>query len=341
MGVAPQTEPLVSVVTPVYNGDKFLAECIESILGQTYSNWEYVIVNNGSKDHTLAIAQRYAQQDSRIRIHDNAAFLDLMPNWNHAMRQISPESTYCKVVHADDWLFPDCLARMVEVAEAHPAVGLVGAYCLYGKTVGLDGLAYPSTVVSGWEIGRAFMFHIAKLGGLWMFGSPSATMIRSDLVRQRETFYNEANLHADSEAACEILQHADLGFVHQVLTYTRDHGERQSTFAVKYHTDMLYELMMLNKYGPVFLSEQEYQLCLKKALPHYYQNLARSVFQFHDKKFWRYHTKLLREMGHPFSQARFVKGMGAELSDMLLNPKQTVQRIVRKFHREFRYEIQK
>lgn len=157
MGVAPKTEPLVSVVTPVYNGDKFLAECIESILGQTYSNWEYVIVNNCSKDHTLAIAQRYAQQDSRIRIHDNTAFLDLMPNWNHAMRQIAPESSYCKVVHADDWLFPDCLARMVDVAEAHPAVGLVGAYCLYGKEVGLDGLAYPSTVVSGWEIGRAFI----------------------------------------------------------------------------------------------------------------------------------------------------------------------------------------
>ena len=46
-------EPLVSVVTPVYNGDKYLADCVESVLKQTYQNWEYVIVNNCSTDRTL------------------------------------------------------------------------------------------------------------------------------------------------------------------------------------------------------------------------------------------------------------------------------------------------
>ncbi len=336
-----QTEPLVSVVTPVYNGEKYIAECIESVVAQTYSNWEYVIVNNRSTDHTLAIAQRYAQQDERIRVHDNEQFLDLMPNWNHAMRQISPESKYCKVVHADDWLFPDCLARMVDVAEANPSVGIVGAYCLYGKRVNLDGLAYPSTVVSGWEIGRAFMFHIAKLGGLWMFGSPSATLLRSDLVRRRERFYNEGNFQADCEACCEVLQETDLGFVHQVLTYTRDHHERQSTFAVRYLTTMIDELMMLTKFGPIFLSESEYRLCIRKALNYYYQTMARCVFRGKDKNFWIYHCNILKEIGRPFSVARFVKGMASELCDIALNPKRTAERIVRKFHREFRYDIQK
>lgn len=339
--MASQTEPLVSVVTPVYNGEKFIAECIESVVAQTYSNWEYTIVNNRSTDHTLTIAQRYAQQDSRIRVHDNEQFLELMPNWNHAMRQISPESKYCKVVHADDWLFPECLARMVNVAEEHASVGVVGAYGLYGKRVQLDGLAYPSTVVSGWEIGRAFMFHIAKLGGLWMFGSPTATLIRSDFVRQRESFYNEANFQADCEVCCEILQEANLGFVHQVLTYTREHEARQSTFAVKYHTTMIDELMMLTKFGPIFLSEQEYLLCVKKALDYYYQMLARCILQGKGKNFWIHHFKLLNAMGRPFSIPRFVKGIVTELSDMILNPKRTTQRIAHKFHREFRYEIQK
>ncbi|MCB0227477.1 MAG: glycosyltransferase, partial [Anaerolineae bacterium] len=53
-------QPLVSVVTPVYNTDKYLADCIESVLAQSYDNWEYVIINNCSTDRSLEIAQRYA-----------------------------------------------------------------------------------------------------------------------------------------------------------------------------------------------------------------------------------------------------------------------------------------
>ena len=51
-------EPLVSVVTPVYNGEPYIAECIESILAQTYSNWEYIIVDNRSTDATQLIAEK-------------------------------------------------------------------------------------------------------------------------------------------------------------------------------------------------------------------------------------------------------------------------------------------
>ena len=56
-------EPLVTVLTPVYNGEDFLAQCIESILAQDYRNFEYIIVNNCSKDRTLEIAQSYAEKD--------------------------------------------------------------------------------------------------------------------------------------------------------------------------------------------------------------------------------------------------------------------------------------
>ncbi|NIV53907.1 MAG: glycosyltransferase, partial [Gammaproteobacteria bacterium] len=64
-------EPFVSVVTPVYNGAKFLPECIESVLAQSYTNWEYIVVNNKSTDDTLAIAEDYARRDPRVRVHDN------------------------------------------------------------------------------------------------------------------------------------------------------------------------------------------------------------------------------------------------------------------------------
>ncbi|HWG97207.1 MAG TPA: glycosyltransferase, partial [Nitrospira sp.] len=57
-------DPLVSIVTPVYNGEKYLAECIESILAQTFPRWDYTIVNNCSTDRSLEIAECYAQKDS-------------------------------------------------------------------------------------------------------------------------------------------------------------------------------------------------------------------------------------------------------------------------------------
>src|SRR5687768_18358729 len=94
----PHEQPLVSVLTPVYNGERYLVECIESVLAQTYQNWEYCIVNNRSTDRTLAIAQKYASQDNRIRIHNNETFVECDANGNIAFRQISSESKYCKVV---------------------------------------------------------------------------------------------------------------------------------------------------------------------------------------------------------------------------------------------------
>src|SRR5262245_33791133 len=125
--------PLVSVVTPVYNAAEYLQECIESVRAQTYQNWDYTIVDNCSTDGSAAIARRYAAMDSRIRVCRNAHFLPAIPNHNAALREISTASKYCKVVFGDDWLFPECLQRMVVVAEAHPSVGIVGAYCLEGE----------------------------------------------------------------------------------------------------------------------------------------------------------------------------------------------------------------
>src|SRR5437764_11981376 len=111
------SQPFVSIVTPVYNEARYLSECIESVLAQTYQNWDYTIVNNCSTDESLEIASQYAVKDRRIRVHRNQQFLPPIANYNIALQQISPESKYCKVVLEDDWIFPDCLETMVAVAE--------------------------------------------------------------------------------------------------------------------------------------------------------------------------------------------------------------------------------
>src|SRR5215470_1561022 len=110
-------QPLVAVLTPMYNGERVLAECIRSVLAQTYSNFEYTIVNNCSTDRTLEIAESFAKQDARIRIHDNSEFLSVVDNHNNGFSLIPDRAKYCKVVGADDRLFPSCIAEMVKVAE--------------------------------------------------------------------------------------------------------------------------------------------------------------------------------------------------------------------------------
>jgi glycosyltransferase involved in cell wall biosynthesis len=323
MSIDPQ--PVVSVVTPVYNGAKYLAECIESILAQTYSNWEYVIVNNCSTDRSLEIAQTYAKKEPRIRIQNNQEFVGKEANENIAFRQISPESKYCKMVHADDWLFPECIRQMVELAEAHPSVGLVGAYGLNDTRISWDGLPYPSTVVSGREICRQTL-----LRRLYVFGTPTSTLIRSDLIRKRKALYNEAHIHGDKEGCFDLLQDSDFGFVHQVLTYTRRHNEAATSFSEQFNTYLFGNLIILLKYGPIYLNDAEYNSCLKEHIKDYYAFLAESIIYRRERQFLDYHKNSLRDIGYPFSWAKLSEALLLEVIDILFNPKKSLERVARK-----------
>src|SRR5262249_14183861 len=152
----------------------------------------------------------------RIKVIDNQKFLRAIPNHNLTLRQISPSSKYCKMVFADDWIAPDCIEQMVALAEQHPSVGIVGSYGLRGTDVVWTGLPYPSTVVSGRQICRARF-----LDGLYVFGTATSLLYRADLVRARDPFFTETNLHADAETCHALLRTCDFGFVHQLLTFTR------------------------------------------------------------------------------------------------------------------------
>ncbi|HKL95826.1 MAG TPA: glycosyltransferase family 2 protein, partial [Paludibacteraceae bacterium] len=61
-------EELVSIITPIYNGEQFVAQTIESVLAQTYPHWEMIVINDGSKDNSEAIVKKYAEKDPRIKL---------------------------------------------------------------------------------------------------------------------------------------------------------------------------------------------------------------------------------------------------------------------------------
>jgi len=323
-------QPLVSVVTPVFNGAAHLRECLDSVLAQTYPNWDYTIVNNCSTDGTLEIAREYAARDSRIRIHNNDRFLRIIANYNNGFRQISPDSKYCKVVAADDWLFPECLERMVGLAEEHPDVAIVGAYGygFDGTHVVWDGLPYSSRVVPGRDACRAYL-----LGGPYVFGTPTSLLFRSDIVRSRHAFYNEDNLHADTEACVEFLADRNFGFVHQVLTYSRVQDESATALSRRFNTYYPGSLYVLKKYGSSYLDREEFSRVFRERMRNYYRYLARQVYKERGREFWDYHQEKLAQLGHPLSRFRLAAYALPPLLGALRRPGRTFDTILARLRR--------
>ena len=116
-------QPLVSVVMVVRNVDRFLAEAVESILAQTFTDFEFVILDFGSTDRSKAIASSYAARDNRIRLHE-------VPNCGLAEARNAAcflaEGQYIAIQDADDMSVPDRLLRQVEFMEKHQDFGLLG-----------------------------------------------------------------------------------------------------------------------------------------------------------------------------------------------------------------------
>ena len=289
-------QPFVSIVTPVHNGASYLAECIESVLSQTYENWEYVIVDNRSNDESAAIAAAYAQRDSRIRLAHTEQLLEIPNSWNYALSQISPQSQYCKIIHADDWIFPECIARMVALAVANPSVILVSSYRLLGNRLDNSQLArYPNSVFRGRDAARWFLREKHNV-----FGNPSSTLIRGDAIRRRPAFYQEPKeiqQAIDIQACLEVLKDGDIGFVHQVLTFSRLHTGSFSTSLAAFMLEYPERLHFLQQFGSFYLDDDEYQMVWKEAVAEYARMLALCLFFGKPSDFWEYHRRQQKLLG--------------------------------------------
>lgn len=312
--------PLVSVVTPFYNTRDFLAECIESVLHQTYPNYEYILVDNCSTDGSSDIAKQYAARfPATIRLLHTESFLSQVQNYNYALSCISPQSKYCKIVQADDWIFPDCVRSMAEVADAHPNVGIVGAYELEGSWVSLVGLPYPSPEVSGREVCRLFFQNHVSL-----FGSPTSLLMRSELVRSRNPFYEERHApFEDSHACFDVLRTWNYGFVHQVLTYSRRDNESILSRIRPYQFQLFSRLAKIVAHGRNYLSEDEYRFFLKDAEHTYFYFLGMAALQGRDSKFWEFHRQCLASINYSLNFGFMAKWILLVLLDHIGNPKRT------------------
>jgi glycosyltransferase involved in cell wall biosynthesis len=123
------TPPKVSVLMPVYNGECYMREAIESILAQTFTDFEFIIVDDGSTDGTPAILAQYARHDPRMVILTNEANRGLVPSLNRGLE--AARGQYVARMDADDVSLPERLARQVAYLDQHPEVGVLGTNIAY------------------------------------------------------------------------------------------------------------------------------------------------------------------------------------------------------------------
>jgi len=114
---------LVSVIIPVYNREQLIVHAIESVLAQSYQNWELIISDNKSTDRTLAVIQRYAAGDARIKIIVNASNVGPVANWEIAVRASRGE--FVKFLFSDDWLEANYLEESLKAIQQNNDIAYV------------------------------------------------------------------------------------------------------------------------------------------------------------------------------------------------------------------------
>ena len=108
--------PTVSIIVPIYNAEKYINRCVDSILNQEYTDYELLLVNDGSQDASGDICDDYASRDARIRVihKENTGVSD---SRNIAISQA--RGTYLQFLDSDDWITPDATNLLVRVVDEH------------------------------------------------------------------------------------------------------------------------------------------------------------------------------------------------------------------------------
>ncbi len=319
------SQPLVSVVVPFRNTAPYLAECIESVLAQTYPHCEYIFSDNCSTDGSGEIAETYARRDPRIHLIRQPQLLPQGDHYNNVLTHISPDSKYCKIVQADDRIFPECAERMVALFEQSDSIGLVSSYYQKGDVVLGSNFPHDKPVMPGREVGRLFLG-----GGMSIFGSETTVMYRASLVRESQPFYDGTLLHMDTEKCLQILEKWDFGFVHQVLSFLRMDNVNESISANVRgrQPGALDWYITVQRFAQSFLEENVARTLKKKTKQEYYEMLAFEALRFREAAFWQYHRKGLKTLVETLDRPYLALQIARVLLWMVVNPGATIVRLL-------------
>ena len=181
-----ESKPLVSVLMTVYNREKYIAEAIESVMASTYQNWELIIVDDRSKDQSVAIAESFAEKDKRVKVYLNEKNLGDYPNRNQAAGYA--KGKYIKYVDADDMIYEHTLGYMVEMMEGYPDAHWAVFSYKQNPNKPYPYLADPEEQYKG--------HYLEGLG--YFLRSPLSAIIRTDVFKS-ENGFKERKMVGDYE----------------------------------------------------------------------------------------------------------------------------------------------
>jgi glycosyltransferase involved in cell wall biosynthesis len=216
--------PKVSILVPVYNGEAYLAECLDSVLAQDFPDFEILISDDGSRDRSPQIIADYANRDKRVHWWRNRQNLGIGGNWNACLR--AANGSLIKFMLQDDkFLHSSALGRMVRMLEDHPGVSLVvtasnlidpRSQCIeYRNNFRATGIHEGKTViVRCWERNANLV------------GEPSLALFRK---AQAERGFDEKMVQLlDLEMWFYLLEQGDLGYIAEPLCAFRRHPAQQT-----------------------------------------------------------------------------------------------------------------
>ncbi len=209
--------PLVSVVMSVYNGARFLDEAVNSIRAQTFRNWEFLIVDDGSTDASPDILARHARSDARIRIlsQKNAG---LIRSLNRGFAEAS--AAFIARMDADDVSRPYRFEMQLDFLNDNPGVALVG-----GAIEVIDAQGRPMNVIRLPLTPDRLRAHMLELG----CGLAHPTVLFDRTVLQKTGTFRSAYRHAeDYDLWLRMLEHVQLANLDEILLSYRRHGESVS-----------------------------------------------------------------------------------------------------------------
>lgn len=222
----------LTVCIPTYNGSRYLSESISSVLAQSFSDFELLIVDDGSTDATREVAQRF--NDPRIRCVWGDIRLGLVGNWNRALALCRSE--YVCLFHQDDVMAPDNLRQKVAFLDEHPTAGIVHSNVAQigpaGETLSEWWYFKPDPADAGLQRGLDFFSRL--IGGPNIVCCPSV-VLRASCVTELGAFDPALPFTTDLEMWLRIALFHDVGYLVEPLVKYRRHAanETNNFLAVK------------------------------------------------------------------------------------------------------------